>query len=294
MANSSDFYIHLPSNSHENNFTGNFTVRLAENISLDGDWELALTSIIYPYTWTNLPSTVDKHDIVSTSIHVALRSGQIIYPDIEEGQYSTLDDLLLAIRWAFRKTVDSYRLINPEEQDNSEIENFQFPGTVVLKDLIQISINPISHLFSIKWDLTKIAGIAFSRELAYILGFKSHVFGSTYSKPKSEIGRWHVENASYPPNLKADRNVLYIYCDLLLPQLVGNSLAPLLSIVHTEGAYGNSVEKNFIHPQYIPLLIKQFSTIHIDIKDERGRYIKFTTGKSILTLHFRRKRPILD
>jgi len=51
----SQFYIRLPSHSPMNFFAKNtvahFTTKLAERIHLDGEYDVALTEIIYPDKW---------------------------------------------------------------------------------------------------------------------------------------------------------------------------------------------------------------------------------------------------
>ncbi|KAL7388635.1 hypothetical protein ABVT39_018278 [Epinephelus coioides] len=75
------FYITLTSNASEDVFKNNtgssFHVDLAQNIDLEGPWQVALTEISYPHTWHNIPqdatyfewrkkpATTDKETIVN-------------------------------------------------------------------------------------------------------------------------------------------------------------------------------------------------------------------------------------
>ena len=77
-------------------------------------------------------------------------------------------------------------------------------------------------------------------------------------------------------------NHLYIYCDILKPQIVGNIVAPLLQIVSIQGAYTKTVNRLYITPYYVPVLKKSFASIEINIKDDQGQPIKFEYGKSIV------------
>ena len=237
---------------------------------------------------------LEKDDLISTAVHVQLRGGQVLYGYLDAAQYSTLDDLLSAFRRCFTKRIEHFEMIDNDKNTNRTKEQLGFPGSHLLSEFIQFVQDKITKLINIKLDITKIKGIAFSKRVGYMLGFDSQYYTVPSTEPISAKNKWYSVRSSYPPNLKVDGSILYIYCDLLLPQLVGNTSAPLLRIVHTSGEYGSSVEKTFHHKNYIPLIINNFSHIHIDIKTETGRYIEFNSGKTILTLHFRRRRTLLD
>ena len=293
MSGKSEFYMYLPSNSGENNLTGNFTVHLAENIHLDGEWEVALTEIIYPYTWNNLPPLIEKDNFVSTAVYIKLRSGEVVYSFLEEGQYSTISDLLLAFTRCFRKRIDKFKRFTVIDNNNKDV-GIETPNLHLMSEFVRLSPDKVTKRITLKIDKTQITGVSFSKRIGYMLGFESNFITVPDTEPISAKNKWYSVRGEYAPDLKVDGNVLYIYCDLLHPQIVGNTSASLLRIVHTGGEYGSTVEKTFHHKNYIPLIINNFSHIHIDIKAETGRYIKFTSGKSILTLHFRRRRMLLD
>ena len=52
------FYLHLPSNSSLDKFPDNtlteYRVGLPQNITLEGEWEVALTEIQYPHSLNNI------------------------------------------------------------------------------------------------------------------------------------------------------------------------------------------------------------------------------------------------
>lgn len=88
--------------------------------------------------------------------------------------------------------------------------------------------------------------------------------------------------------------MLYIYSDVVQPQFVGNSYSPLLRLVHVDGVHGSNIEKVFFNRQYVPVLVKDFSQIEIHIKTDGNQYVEFDSGKTIITLHFQRKRILFD
>ena len=52
------FYPHLPSDSRLDTFLDNtlteYRVGLPQTITLEGEWEVALTEIHYPHSWNNI------------------------------------------------------------------------------------------------------------------------------------------------------------------------------------------------------------------------------------------------
>lgn len=115
--------------------------------------------------------------------------------------------------------------------------------------------------------------------LAEILGFEPGEFtgfnqGPFVADPKS----------SFP--------VIYLYCDLVEPQIIGNVHAPLLKIVTVEGNDGEIVNAHYTRPFYLPVIRQHFQTIHIDIRLHSGNLVPFERGKVFLTLHFRLRQII--
>lgn len=84
---------------------------------------------------------------------------------------------------------------------------------------------------------------------------------------------------------------LYIYCDIIEPQYIGDVMAPLLRIVTVEkSSYMFSDQKNciFSKPHYVPVLLTDFSNIEIDIRLDTGNVVPFQFGTSCVKLHFRK------
>src|ERR1700678_4414996 len=89
-------------------------------------------------------------------------------------------------------------------------------------------------------------------------------------------------------NLSTELNSLYVYCDLIESQMVGDTLVPLLRIVHVNDDDPTRVTKTYERPYYIPVEQKLLQSIEIDIRDCFGRAIRFTSGDHVVAvLHFR-------
>ena len=84
-------------------------------------------------------------------------------------------------------------------------------------------------------------------------------------------------------------HTLYVYCDIVAPQYVGNTRAKLLRAVEVPNntKYGDQIVVRYENPHYVPLIVNDFEEIEINIKDDIGQTIPFMFGRTRLKLHFR-------
>ena len=120
--------------------------------------------------------------------------------------------------------------------------------------------------------------VTFSNELASILGFRKV---------------WYREIREYTSGSVANVdtvNAIYLYCDVIEHRTVGHTLAPLIDVVLITGKPGAYVSKRYDKIQYHSVLKKNLSDIHISLRDDQGKRIRFhRKGKVIVTLHLRPK-----
>ena len=83
---------------------------------------------------------------------------------------------------------------------------------------------------------------------------------------------------------------MYVNTDIVDAQFVGDVKVPLLRIFNTKGNYGDNVNVCFRYMQYVPIKVKSFETVEINIKDDKNENVSFRLGKSIETLHFKQRR----
>ena len=84
-------------------------------------------------------------------------------------------------------------------------------------------------------------------------------------------------------------HTLYVYCDIIENMPVGSDEAPLLRIVGVDAKQGEIVRKTYDNPMYIPVRIKKFDTVEINIKSNTGEDVPFQYSKSEVILHFRKQ-----
>ena len=82
---------------------------------------------------------------------------------------------------------------------------------------------------------------------------------------------------------------MYVYSNIVEPQIVGDVQAQLLRIVAVKekSRIFNHVE-SFQHVQYLPVSDNGTETIKMFIRKDDGRPVLFQTGKVIVTLHFKK------
>lgn len=119
--------------------------------------------------------------------------------------------------------------------------------------------------------------------------FKSY-FGFDKNGPFTD--GFHVAKNRFDMN--SGLRLMFIYSDVASYSTVGDKQTPLLRVCNTRGDHGDSVRETFVRPHYIPVAHRDFETIDIHINTELGLPMPFEFGKTVVTLHFRRKHSFLE
>ncbi len=143
---------------------------------------------------------------------------------------------------------------------------------------IQLSFDGITKKVTV--SLQNDARLEFSEDLGRMLGFPEKLCTSTAVAE----GVVDTDLGFYS---------LFIYCDLVAANVVGDSLVPLLRILRTRGQDGQTIARTFEKPLYLPLARNRFDTIEIDIRDDAGERVAFERGKVYVVLEFRRRHAML-
>ena len=124
-------------------------------------------------------------------------------------------------------------------------------------------------------DLQPGESLHFKPKLAAMLGITTNPVHCG-----NESRKYHREDVF---NLHETIHTLYVYCNIIENMPVGNDEAPLLRIV------GVDAKQTYDNPMYVPVRIKKFDTVEIDIKSNTGEHVPFQHGKSEVILHFRKQ-----
>ena len=283
----------LPSNAQEGNKTSDFAVRLPHNIQLDGQWEVALVEISYPYSWNNVSTGQNRFT-------VTLVNGTAVHVYVPQGHYSEIAELLNGITYGITATTKylknrNKRDIHPvfntpggfqllagfakraaeatEQKPEDAAETVQH---IALSDNIKFSYDYTLKRVYVSFNSNVIRSVHLSEHLQYALGFDIQ-----------DLTRKRT-TARHPIDLRAGVDGFYVYCNLIESQIVGGSYVPLLRVVHVHGQYGDIVDRVYNSPHYVPILKKEFGQVEINIKSDTDHSIPFEFGKVVVKLHFRR------
>lgn len=92
------------------------------------------------------------------------------------------------------------------------------------------------------------------------------------------------------PDLTGGIYGFYVYSDLILPQSVGDTYAPLLRVVPTSINTEESTSLIYIYnsPDYYPVRQSTISSVEVDIRTDWGERFSFSSGKTLVKLHLRK------
>lgn len=260
------------------NKTSSFTVQLPRYMYLEGNWEVALTEIQYPYTFSNIEDghseiQLETIDITTDFIewYIANKDPTTSPPfetvasthSITPGFYEDIKDIVESINDAVGKATGQASFFNYDDRAHR---------VTAANDFVQTDR---------KW----IESCKLSPRLGLQLGYQPNTVINgrpTYAQ--------HVVNQC---GIIPDK--MLIYCDILEPQLFGDSWARVLRLVNVNGGhirpyFGQPCSVTFNQLQYTPVQLTHFEAIHIDIKDIEGKMMPFQYGTLTVKLHFRRNK----
>ena len=126
------------------------------------------------------------------------------------------------------------------------------------------------------------------KRLADILGLRTKNLMDEHNLPLH-----HAElRGTSRPLLATHVSNMFVYCDIVSDQYVGDVMAPLLDLVPVKrAAMGDRMQYSLIPPSYLEVARKFIDTIHVEIRDDKGVLVPFDDSKGtvVVRLHFRRK-----
>ena len=270
-------FLTLPSNSsmdiYPENRLSDYMVHLPKEINLSGSWELGLSEILYPNTWYNIDTN---------QFYIFYQRGALEFVAVlPAGYYQQPQYIVRQILQEMRR----------EFQNRNKTLVSEGVLTQPIDFLFDLTYNPQTQLTTMSIQHKKGAPttdrngtaqpdvvVTLSSELASILGFRKVWY--------REIGEYTSASVANVDTV----NAIYVYCDVIEHRTVGHTLAPLLAVLPVTGKPGAYVSKRYDKIQYHPVLKKNLSDIHISLRDDQGKRIRFRKGKVIVTLHLRPKK----
>ena len=265
------FYVTLPSNAsldvHPDNTLSNYTVQLPRTLYLKPGFEVALAEIQYPLSWKTVPDYT--FGVLNLTEDVDITT--IVFPD---AHYDSVLELV--------------RVINKNLVTFFEIKNLP-------KRTIMLTYDELTNKVTLKATIGY--GLALNEEITAIFGFdKSQQLFKQIPKTDNPFAEEPEKEFSVTGIYKADIDrgfhALYVYCNICEPQIVGDVYAPLLRTVAIKGKRHDHTTMTYNQPHYIPIATREISEIEIDIREDSGKKVSFTSGKVVCKLHFRQNEAL--
>lgn len=287
------FYLTLPSNvsGGGNNTTAKFRTLLPNNIELSGSWYVALTEIQFPFSWCN--AGVGKDDTEILMKFNRNDKTKVVAVKVLRNYYHTVEELVGYLQRKIKETLidamfdlDSVETkLNFKSKQTSQYMQGKY-AEMGIADVVKIRYDKKDKRVRIDLDpLEVVPKITIPSKLQYLLGFSSNEREMFIAKK--------LNVAPYPPDMTGGVSAMYVYCDAVAPQIVGNSMSPLLRVVTLNTnryKYGCTITKTFTDPHYIPVVAKSLHSILIQLNTDQDEPLSFNFGKSIIKLHFKRRR----
>ena len=324
-AEQSAFQISLPSNAsmklYPENRANSYKTKLykALDLSPSEDYEVALVDILYPQNWPNMFETTELTVIIERAEYANVVAGNQIEIEVgaegewsrdgnasatdaavegnplsfsvHRGYYSTMTELGAHLLSQYRRAMEKFKT-----PDVGKLQ-FSFDGLSRRAELT--CIPPVGVPAGYR--------ISFQTETPYLMetifGFKAD------DAPTREDGdtRPPPSNFKYTLPLVSARpcnfeilSSMFVYCNLVKYQMVGDTEAPLLGIVplSNDPAHASSQQYYaFNPPYYIPLIRGHFDTIEIQLNTDFGAPFPFSDddaangaiSKVLVRLAFRKR-----
>ena len=185
---------------------------------------------------------------VDTHLFYADRTGLFQQAIMDYGYYQSMQELIKAANKALSRNVC----------DNIKLTYNAFTGkvTVQIKNGFQ---------FAVMKPLSIILGC----------GGKDVILKKTTESP-------------YVADLTTVSTTIYVYCDIVEPQIVGDTSAQLLKSIPAEGKFGDIIAKTFTNIQYVPIRTKSFEAVEVLLRNDTGDPMPLERGKVVITLHFKK------
>lgn len=277
----SSFYLTLPSNSsteyYPNNTVTNYITQLSQPITLEGEWEVAVVEMIYPCTFLTIGENskiflYSQKTVEPTTTTTSTRGNEPEEKKEEE------DSITIPVLKTYSIPKGEY---NNERELVDTINRFTDFSKYALFDFDRntkkITILARPQVFQIEMTQT----------LALQLGFDPN---ETDLKTNNKSIRPTDLHLGLP-------HQIYIYCDIVDMQFIGDTVAPLIQTVAvdtTNYTHGSSRSVQFLNPHYVPVLKSSFQSVEMDLRDHTGSPLTFQFGTSCVKLHFKRRVVVTE
>lgn len=276
------FYITLISDSskgfYPRNTQSSFRTKLAKPIDIDKqNWEMALVEIIVPTEVKNVTEEERYFNIVTRDPQLAAEFAKLpnaCEVDDKRGKKHTVRVCIPEGIYFSPKLL--VKEINDAIQD--AIKQVLDQRTLTFG----VNFSDVSRRVKFSGNSQKKIGLEFHPNMITRLGGVEN--GIIYPDKDNSSFKHGVD-------LHMGLNQLHVYTDVAEYTLSGDVEVPILRVVPFNRRGDDlHLHVEFLNLHYVPVSRSYFDEIEINIRGDTGDPIQFTQGKSMVKLHFRRKK----
>ena len=267
-------------NMFPSNMQSEFTVKLDHPIEIDEEtWEVALAEIATPSEVLNI--TEDNN-----FFFLAFPDQHSLYTKFGVENITDMCSNENGDCYKFKLKLPTGNYMSPKylvEEMQASFDKFEKGILKHLNAYVSITYDALNQRLKLSAQNERQARIVFPNQFAHILGLDPTMI----EKPIGNEENMFKFNVNSHHNFRS----LYVYSNIASFTFIGDTVAPLLRIVpFCHNSKTGYVYKEFKTLHYVSVSKSVVDQVHITIKTENGSVVPFVTGKTILKLHFRRKK----
>ena len=271
-------------NMFPSNIQSEFTVKLDHPIEIDEEsWEVALAEIATPSEVLNITEDNNFFFLAFPDQHsLYTKSGVENITEMCSNDNGDCYKLKLKI------PTGNYML--PEylvEEMQASIDKFEKGILKHVNAYVSFTYDALSQRLKVSAQNKRQVRIIFPNQFAQILGLDPTMIGKPIGNEENMF--------KFNVNLHHNFRSLYVYSGIASFTFIGDSVAPLLRIMpFSHNSKTCYVYKEFKTLHYVSVSKSVVDQVHITIKTENGSVVSFVTGKTILKLHFRKRKNSIN
>lgn len=243
------------------NTLSNYTIKLPQPCEFDGEYECALSEIIFPNRLVNVRRGFNDISIYRFTKKTGTVKRHEKEWSLPPGSYDSVEKVISVIQ---EKILKRYKIKN--------------------EDAFRLTYDEVTKRVTIetKFNYT----IYFGSDICILLGFKVNKIcarGLNMIEGK-RTGEFYATKSG-------GLNTLYIYTDIIKEQIVGGIYTPLLRVINLGQKHNNEDSTSVTMDRlfYCTLKRPHFDNINIQLRDDTGELVHFEFGKVIVVLEFQQK-----
>ena len=275
---------------------------------------MALTSIIYPHSWSLLGEEENqvwiwaKHDLFR---HVHAMDDGLTLRWTKDPEYTwkkftlprtatTLEGLVNGVKSIVKLLNNHNRLVRKKEKRASFDVTFRYSwksetSVFTLGKGVQVAMKPRLALALGYDSSTTVRKNKVIVPVTHVIDFEAADDGAwaVLDYPETDPDQKPMRQFNSCVHPREDVHMFqdfYVYSDIVDSHMVvGSNSRNLLRTFVPGGTPGLPEERNFLNPHYLPLRTQIINKIRLHITDDTGTTVPFQSGGVKATLHFRRQ-----